>query len=168
MEKIRNRLTQNEQDFLDNFSLYIDNKIYLYGSILRPDFIKGKSDLDLAVFTDNDSSTIQKICGYLDIKKSEFRKIVYKIDNTIVYGYKYKYKNDAKHLNIEIAVYNEKYSSAIQKQLNKANQLPYIVLLVLYIVKWLYYTLGIISEKTYSKVKNFCMHSSNERNFILL
>lgn len=67
--EINNRLTQNEKIFFDNLSNYIDKKIYFYGSIQRPDYIKGKSDIDIDIFTDNESSTIQKLCNFLNKKK---------------------------------------------------------------------------------------------------
>ena len=61
MDDIKNNLTQNEEVFFENLSLYIDKEIYFYGSIWRHDYIKGKSDIDIDIFTDNESSTIQKL-----------------------------------------------------------------------------------------------------------
>ena len=59
-------------------SNYIDDEIYLYGSIRRMDYIPDKSDLDIDLFTDNENSLIYKLCNFLHLKKNDFKKVVYK------------------------------------------------------------------------------------------
>jgi hypothetical protein len=165
---IQKKLTENQKIFLNNLSNYIDDEIYLYGSISRFDYIPGKSDLDVDIFTDNETSVIQKLCSLLHLKKQEFQKIVYRIDNTLINGYKTKYENVENDLKIEISIYNQKNKQMVMKQHNKAKDLPYILLVLLYILKCLYYRFGIVSDEIYSKLKNFLLHMSSERNFILL
>ena len=84
MDEVKNRLTNNETIFFENLSQFIDKELYFYGSIQRPDYVKGKSDIDIDIFTDNESSTIQKLSSFLDIKKYDFTKIVYKINNEMI------------------------------------------------------------------------------------
>jgi hypothetical protein len=165
---IQKRLSENQKIFLNSLSNYIDDEIYLYGSIRRIDYIPDKSDLDIDLFTDNENSLIYKLCNLLHLKKNEFKKVVYKIDNHIVYGYKTKYENKDTHLSIEISIYNRKDRGTIIRQHGKADKLPYVILCLLYIVKVCYYKLGILSNEVYSKMKNFLIHMSNECNFILL
>jgi predicted nucleotidyltransferase len=166
--KIQQKLSENQKIFLNALSNYIDDEVYLYGSISRFDYIPGKSDLDVDIFTDNEDSLIQKLSNLLDLKKEQFQKIVYRIDNMIINGYKTKYENAKQNLKIELSIYNKKNKQIIMKQHNKANNLPYIILVLLYILKSFYYRLGIISDEIYSKLKNFLLHMSSERNFILL
>ncbi len=165
---IQKKLTDNQKIFLNTLSNYIDDEIYLYGSISRFDYIPGKSDLDIDIFTDNESSLIHKLCNLLNLKKEQFQKIVYRIDNTLINGYKTKYENIEQNLKIELSIYNQKNKQTIMKQHSKANELPYIILVLLYILKCFYYRFGLVSDTLYSKAKNFLLHMSSERNFILL
>ncbi len=168
MDIVKDRLTQNESVFFDNLSLYIDREIYFYGSIQRPDYVKGKSDIDIDIFTDNESSTIQKLCSFLNLKKSEFRKAVYKINNTMVYGFKSKYQDEVNNINIEISVYNDKYKTLVLYDHNNCRYLPLYVTISLFIIKFLYYTLGIMSDKVYRRCKQFLMNPGDELKFIVV
>ena len=165
---IQKRLSENQKIFLNSLSNYIDDEIYLYGSIRRMDYIPDKSDLDIDLFTDNENSLIYKLCNFLHLKKNDFRKVVYKIENQLIYGYKTKYENPEKKLSVELSIYNQKDKELIIKQHGKADQLPYIIVFLLYIVKLCYYKLSILSNEMYSKIKNFLIHMSSECNFILL
>jgi hypothetical protein len=165
---IQKRLSENQKIFLNSLSNYIDDEIHLYGSIRRMDYIPDKSDLDIDLFTDNENSLIYKLSNLLHLKKNDFKKVVYKIENRLVYGYKTKYENKETKLSIEISIYNNKDRDLIIKQHGKADNLSYIVLFLLYIIKVSYYKLGILSNEMYSKIKNWLIHMSSECNFILL
>jgi hypothetical protein len=165
---IQKRLSENQKIFLNSLSNYIDDEIYLYGSIRRIDYIPDKSDLDIDLFTDNENSLIYKLCNLLHLKKNDFRKVVYKIENRLIYGYKTKYENSETKLSVELSIYNKKDREIIIKQHGKADKLSYVILFILYIVKLCYYKLGILSNELYSKIKNYLIHMSSECNFILL
>ena len=64
-----------------------------YGSIQRSDYVPGKSDIDVDIFTDNEYSLMSKMQHYLHLSKSKFKKVVYIIDNKTTNGYKVKYTN---------------------------------------------------------------------------
>lgn len=168
MDVVNNRLTENEKIFFDNLSLYIDEKIYFYGSVQRPDYVKGKSDIDIDIFTDNESSTIQKLCTFLNLKRSDFRKAVYKINNVMVYGHKTKYKDEINKINVEISLYNDKYKTLVLYDHNNCRYLPLYVTIALFIIKFLYYTLGILPDAAYRRCKQFLMNPGDELKFILL
>jgi len=169
-EFINNRLTDNQRVFLNKLKNYIDDEVEIsfYGSIKRFDYIQEKSDIDIDIFTDNENSIINKLSSFLDIKKTEIGKVVYKIDNKLVYGYKLKYEDIKNRVFVEISIYNLKYRYLVKKQHEQADKLPFYTLFALYIVKHFYYTFNIIDDKFYSLIKNFIMHGSNERNFILM
>ena len=94
METTKHKLPNDVQLFLTNLKHYLDLPLYFYGSIQRHDFING-SDLDVDIFTDNESSTIQKLSHYLNRPKSHFKKTIAKYNNdpthTIIYGHKFQY-----------------------------------------------------------------------------
>lgn len=168
MEAIKNKLTSDEIIFFENMSMYIDKEIVFYGSIQRPDYIKGKSDIDIDIFTDNESSTIQQLCSFLDIQKYDFKKSVYKINDTMVYGSKVEYSDNSKNINVEISVYNEKYKNLVLYDHNNCRYLPFYITVVLYIIKFLYYNLGVMSNKMYKRCKRFLMNPNDEVKFVSL
>ena len=67
METTINELTPYEKDFFTNLRNYIDKPLYFYGSIQRNDYFPGKSDIDIAIFTDNETSTIFLLGNYLNL-----------------------------------------------------------------------------------------------------
>ena len=125
METPKNKLTPKEKQFLDGLSEYLDTKLFYYGSIQRDDYIPGKSDIDVNIFTDNESSTISKLQHYLHVRKKDFQKIVWKVYNAnkVVTGYKIKYQNS--FIKLEASIYNEKYKFIILKDHNSQLDLPF-------------------------------------------
>lgn len=168
MDSYKTKFTKTEEIFFNNLSLYIEKEIFFYGSIQRPDYVKGKSDIDIDIFTDNESSTIHKLCTFLNVKKSEFRKIVYKINNDMIYGFKAKYKDPLKNINVEISIYNDKYKYIILYDHNNCRYLPFYTTFILMIIKCLYYNLGIMSDSMYRRSKQWLMNPSDEIRFILV
>jgi hypothetical protein len=166
MDKINKRLTPNQKIFFDNFSQYIDKPLYFYGSIKRSDFIPGKSDIDVDIFTDNESSTIQLMCNFLNIKRSNVVKIVYKINSVMVYGYKTKYVDKENGIKVEFLIYNNKYKNIVLDDRNYGECLPLHVIFALYIIKILFYNFKIISKKMYKRCKRFLMNPGDELKFI--
>ena len=59
------KLTENQKQFFDNLSIFINKPVYFYGSINRPDYIPGKSDIDIDIFADNENSTTQLLSNFL-------------------------------------------------------------------------------------------------------
>lgn len=159
-----NRLTQQQKLFFQRLSFYIDKPIYFYGSINRPDYIPGKSDIDIAIFTDNESSTIQLLCNFLDSKKKDFKKTVYKINSSMVYGYKSRFNDELNNIDVEIAIYDLKYKELVLRDQNC--NIPFYITILLLIVKTLFYNLKIISKKLYKRIKRFLMNPNDELKFI--
>jgi hypothetical protein len=166
MDLINRRLTYNQKQFFNSFSQYINQTLYFYGSIKRSDFIQGKSDIDIDLFTENQSSTIQLVCNFLHIKRSDVKKFVYKINSNMVYGYKVKYEDKNIGIKMEISIYNIKYKKIILEDRKYSECLPFYIIFVLYIIKFLFYNLNIISKKSYKRFKRFLMNPGDEIKFI--
>jgi len=167
-DKINKRLTEYQKDFFDKLSVYIDKPIYFYGSINRNDYLPGKSDIDIDIFTDNESSTISMLCTYLNLNKSSFRKSLYKINSKMVYGYKGNYEDELNNIKVEISIYNNKYKYIVLQDQEDSRILPLYVTILLLIVKFLFYNLGVISKQTYAKCKRYLMNNGGELKFILV
>jgi tRNA nucleotidyltransferase (CCA-adding enzyme) len=97
LEEIKHKLNSFEYSFFSQLREQLDLPLYFIGSVTRGDFIKGKSDLDVEVFSDNIVSTKIK-ADYLLTKTYKKRKnmdriIMFKVHNTPVSGYKYYFKD---------------------------------------------------------------------------
>jgi predicted nucleotidyltransferase len=165
-----NRLTPKEKHFFTTLSTYIQKPLFFFGSVQRFDYIKGMSDIDVAIFTDNIPSTLTKIQILLNYNKP-VSKFIYKtnLSQTIVYGNKLMYTAPDKDILAEITIYNNKDKNAIiQDQLSKIN-IPLYVSILLLIVKYIY-TLNMISSKDYRYYKNYILrivpHPSGDDLFI--
>ena len=90
MNKIRNDFPPDVKKFFNDLQNYLDTDLYFYGSVNRSDYIHNKSDIDIAIFTDNEYSTMAKLQHYLHVKRSDFDKVVWKLDGKLLYGYKIK------------------------------------------------------------------------------
>lgn len=168
----KNKLTLEEEKLLNRLSDYLDITLYYYGSIQRNDYIIGKSDIDVAIFTDNENSTLIKMQNFLHMDKEKFKRVLWKLkkNNTVTYGYKIKYNTN--NMNIEFAIYNEKFKSdIIEFQTNNIN-IPFYISCMLYILKLIYYELHLLSTPVYSSLKrkifSFVDGSGEDEQFIVL
>jgi len=171
METTKHKLTPEQKKFFDGLSNYLDTKLYYYGSIQRPDYIPGKSDIDVDIFTDNENSTITKLQHYLHVKKGDFRKIVWKVrrNNKLTYGHKLKYKKD--FIKAEFAIYNEKYKPYILEEHNSKVILPFYCIWILNFLKFLHYQLHILPGTYYAYLKRKTINFSfglDDDKFVVL
>ena len=171
MNKIRNDFNPDLKNFFINLQNYLDTELYFYGSVNRSDYIHNKSDIDIAIFTDNEYSVMTKLQHYLHVKRDAFDKIVWKIEGTIVYGYKIKCDKytDSK---CEISIYNNDFKEIILKDISKGISIPLHIEILLCILKTLYYTFPILSSNTYSLYKRFIFNTiivnKKDTSFVLL
>ena len=157
METTKNKLSPYERDFFNKLSLYLDTKLYFYGSIQREDYNPGKSDIDVDIFAENTHSTITKMQNFLNVDKTQFIKIVIKpLKKTgIINGYKLKYEEPENKLATEFSIYDIKYKDEILYEHGRKIQLPFIISTLLIILKFLYYNIGIIPKNAFLQIKNF-------------
>jgi predicted nucleotidyltransferase len=170
MEIPKNKLTEKEQQFLNGLSDYLDTKLLYYGSIQRDDYIPGKSDIDIDIFTDNEESTLAKLQHYLKISKKEFKKMIWKVklSKVLTSGTKLKYSNS--FLKAEFSIYNIKYKDYILKEHKNDFLVPLHCRLMLRLLKFLYYTLNILPGPyyTYLKKKTFSVGRGYEDDQFLV
>ena len=72
METTKNDLPVNVKKFFYNLSEYLDTKMLYFGSVQRSDYVPGKSDIDIDIFTDNENSIITKMQHFLGSPKSAY------------------------------------------------------------------------------------------------
>lgn len=154
MNKIRDDFPEDLKNFFIDLQNYLDTELYFYGSVNRSDYVHGKSDIDVAIFTDNEYSTISKLQHFLHVKREAFDKIVWKLDGHMIYGYKIKCDKyiDSK---CEIAIYNNDFKKILLDEMKKYDTIPFYIAILLSIIKTLYYTFPILNLKTYMKYKRY-------------
>ena len=158
MNSIREDLPDNVKKLVNKINNYLDTEIYFYGSVLRSDYIPGKSDIDTAIFTDNEYSTISKLQHVLHVKSNNFKKVIWKLNDDTIYGYKIKLKNFKPE--IEIAIYNNNFKDILIKEfMSPVINPPLLVVICLYILKFLYYRLSLISKGNYIKMKGYVQNN---------
>lgn len=156
MEYTKNKIPTDIQKFFNKLSKYIDEKIYFYGSVQRIDYFPENSDIDIHIFTDNVHEMVNKVCHYLHIdKKVNATKLAIYLANakTMVYGYKIQYKCRKLNFITEITIYNKKYKSMILEEDKAVTNMPFVLGVVIYILKYLYYKLHFLTGKQYKKYK---------------
>jgi hypothetical protein len=151
METTKNKLPEDVELFLSNLKTYLDLPIYFYGSVQRSDFVKG-SDIDIAIFTDNESSTIEKMSHYLHMPKSQFTKTLSNHNNDqVIYGYITKYKKLS--CPIDFTIYTNKYKKEIIHDYTLRFNLPLYISGLLIILKFIHYKMHAINMVTYNRIK---------------
>jgi hypothetical protein len=171
METTKNDLPQNVKTFFYKLSDYLDTKLLYYGSVQRSDYIPGKSDIDIEIFTDNESSILTKMQHFLHVKKSDFKKVVWQLGDNMVYGYKLKYENKKEQIIAEFSIYNEKFKEPILKEHTNKFVLPIYITLLLYILKFFFYQVPILPGKIYAKWKRFVLNTlmgQDDSKFLVL
>jgi predicted nucleotidyltransferase len=153
MNQLRNDLPQKIKDFFIKMRNYIDDELYFYGSVTRSDYVPGKSDIDVAIFTDNESSTISKLQHFLHVKRNAFEKLIWKLNGTMIYGYKIKCDKYT-DINCEIAIYNNEFKEVLIDEFVKPTQNASIIItILLHIVKLFYYKIPLLPTQTYIYLK---------------
>jgi predicted nucleotidyltransferase len=163
MKNIRNDLPKKVKDFLYKIGDYLETDLYFYGSINRPDYHHGQSDIDIAIFTDNFNSTIFKLQNILHVKYEDFDKVDWILNGLNIIGYKIKC---GKFIDIkcEIAIYDNKNKNIVIDDLKNYNYVPWYIQYSLFVLKTFHYTIPIISHKNYISSKVFLFNTLNNKN----
>ncbi|MFY7729895.1 MAG: nucleotidyltransferase domain-containing protein [Flavobacterium sp.] len=157
-------LNEEQKIFFKNLSIFIDEDLFFYGSVKRCDYFPGKSDIDVDIFTDNEAKTARLLTNYLHLERSKVKKIVYKIDNKMIYGHKVAHTDN--NTNIEFFIYNTKYKHIIMKDHTQFNELTIYGTIMMVILKCMYYYLPIMSTDTYKQLKKWLINPNTEPRFI--
>jgi len=157
METTKNDLPPNVKKFFHKLSDYLDTKILYFGSVQRTDYVAGKSDIDVDIFTENENSIMSKMQHFLGVSKKDFKPVVWLIGDTPVYGYKLKYNKTEEQIVAEFSIYNEKFRDTIIKEHTRKFVLPIYITILLYIIKFFYYTIPLLPHRIYGKWKRFLL-----------
>jgi hypothetical protein len=155
LEEIKDKLSKNQYDYFLQLKEKIDLPLYFLGSITRYDYIKGKSDLDVEVFTDNIDSTVLKIEYLFDYyqRKKDKKFIIFKINNNPISGYKYYFKDKKLDLSFDFTIYNKACKNIVLHHRIIEKNIPFLFGIFLLMIKILYYYLSVINNNTYSYIK---------------
>jgi len=155
METTKNKLSENAEIFFQELSSYLETPLYFYGSIQRNDYFPGHSDIDVDIFTSNECSVIAKMQHFLHVKKSDFKKFVWRLNhnNRMIYGYKIMHKNREQGFNTEFSIYNEKIKNDILKEHVRKTVVPFYITGLLILLKIFYYNLHFIDKKPFRYLK---------------
>ena len=154
-------LPKEIQEFFYKMENYLDEQMLFYGSILRGDYVPYKSDIDAMIITDNEYSVLAKLQHFLRASKRDVEKVVWYLNGTLIYGYKIRHIDPVKRIECEIGIYNNRFRNVLYDEaVTKAKQLPFLLYLLLSIVKIFYYYLPILSKKQYAYLKRKIMNDS--------
>lgn len=158
---MRDDLPPNVKRFFMKVENYLDTPLYFYGSVTRADYVANQSDIDVAIFTDNEYSTMAKLQHFLKVGRRDFDKIVWKItDQHLIYGYKVKYSTGGKNFPMcEFAIYNETFKERILNTFQLENELPLYLSWLLQLLKYFYYTCPLLTEKQYAYLKRMIFNT---------
>jgi hypothetical protein len=157
-DQITKNLTKKESDFFHKLSDYLDTKLYYYGSVTRDDYVPNKSDIDIAIFTDNEHSIMSKMQHFLHAKRNAFDKIAWKLNGQLIYGYKIKCI-DYNGINCEISIYNKEFKTILIDDYNKPlkNQ-TLLIYVLLNVLKFLYYQIPLLPKSTFIELKRYILN----------
>jgi len=157
LEKIKDKLSSAQYNFFNELKEYIELPIYFIGSILRYDYFKGYSDLDIYIFSLNPELTKLKLKLFLNIEKKD-KMICININNTQISGYKLYYNNSLKgekKVEFDLSIFKENTREIVTDFMIQNYNIPYYYIIYFLIIKTLYYYIGIINKDLYSYLKNF-------------
>jgi len=157
MKHVEQKLSIKSKLFLTTLSNYIDISFYYFGSILRPDYIPGSSDVDIDIFTDNEYSTVSKLLNYIKYSRKNVKNVVWVLaDGTTSYGYKINHVLDSENM-FEYSIYNTRFKDKILAEHRGKIVLPIYITVCLQLLKILFYKFNLISGKTYSETKRYLL-----------
>lgn len=161
-EEIKYKLTQPQYDFFYELKEYVGLPIYFIGSILRYDYFKGYSDLDVIIFSPDIDSIKLKIKHFLNIDKKD-RIIFLNINKQPISGYKFYY-NDSfkgeKKIDFDLTIFKENSKKILIDFKKQQYDVPILCIIYFLVIKTLHYYVGIIDKNMYSDLKNFVWNTN--------
>jgi hypothetical protein len=155
---IASKLTKDQIDFLKAAQHYIDSQFYYYGSIERIDYLPGKSDIDIDIFTPNLYSTMFKLRQFLLIPETGIKNIKWRTRRPIVATFHcHKIKFDNGIIKLELNIYDDKYKNTLLQVRELKRNIPFAVLMLVYTIKSMYYNTNLISNSHIAIFKKFVM-----------
>jgi hypothetical protein len=166
--KIKDKLSKEQYSYFLELQEKIELPLFFIGSITRFDYVKGKSDIDIQVFSDNIKSTkikIECLFNYYS-KKDENKLIVFKIDNVPFSCYKYSHSIHGKDNRFDLTLYKKICQPELLYNRNIETNLNFIATTFFYILKFLHYDLNITGDKNYFYLKNIFWSLYNSKKSV--
>ena len=155
---IASKLTKQQIDYLEEIQHYIGCPFYYYGSIERIDYLPGKSDIDIDIFTPNLYSTMFKLRQFLLIPETEIKSIKWRTRRPIVATFNcHKIKFDNGIVKLELNIYDEQYKNTLLGVRELKRKIPMAVLMLVYTIKSMYYNTNFIPTSYIVTFKKFVM-----------
>jgi hypothetical protein len=163
METTKNEMPQYNNTFFNKLKNYLDTPLYFFGSVQRDDYLPNSSDIDVMIFTDNIKSVVTKIQSFLNNNLgniAELKKFIIKSNNTneLVNGFKIIYEEPENNFSTEFSIYDEKHKEYILNVKQRQIFLPFYASWLLIIVKFFYYTLGVLPKDWFKYLKDIILH----------
>ena len=171
MEKYKDKLDDYKYNFLLDLQTHLNQELIFFGSINRMDYFKNNSDIDLAIITDNTHSVLFKIQHYLNVDKTNIKKIYQQFNKkttNIVRGYKIKYKDVDRNFRFDLVVYDEKYRPFVLDNIYKHNTMPIVLSALLCILKFLFYKLYLFPKSFFMQLKNAIFYFQYNNTFFTI
>jgi len=171
MEKYKDKLDEYKYNFLVDLQNHLNQDLIFYGSINRMDYFKNNSDIDIAIITDNTHSVLFKIQHYLNVDKTNIKKIYQQFNKkttNIVRGYKIKYKDVENNFRFDLVVYDEKYRTFVLDNIYKHNTMPILLSALLCILKFLFYKLYLFPKSFFMQIKNAIFYFQYKNTFFTI
>jgi len=153
METTRNKLTKYQEQFFSILKTYVGSPFYYFGSIQRPDYIVGESDIDVDVFSYEPEKTARRLLHMLNGPYVSIKRVWWKFDGNEVTGYKVKYKrpalvdNNPEKIKVEFSIYGEDVKQLVLEKHRKQIFIsPYLSSLLFFVKlifrkNWIYYAI---------------------------
>ena len=144
--------------FFRHLEQSLHTRFFFFGSVQRQDFFPGKSDIDVDIFSSNTTSTIALLAALLHIPQSHFQRVVWRLNDRIVYGFKLKYSHPfLPTFNAEFSIYNRRFRHIILREHHNKLSIPWLIGYLLIFIKLLFYQLHLISPQWYSYFKRILL-----------
>ena len=166
MEQLKDKLGSYKYNFFKNLQNYLDTELLFYGSINRFDYFQNMSDVDMAIISDNPSNLLARIKNFLDKDKvsiSKTCKHLKEVSPNLIKGHKIKYEDAENNVFCDIFIYDEKYKDLVLKHLHDQNNYPLYMIIILCILKTIYYRLSLISKDLFVYLKNELIDMYNNK-----
>lgn len=154
MEDLKERLGENKYILFNNLQNYLGTELLFSGSIKRYDYLKNYSDVDVIVITDNVKSILFKSQQFLHTNKIHQIIQQYEVGKRVIYGHKLKYENAEEDISFDLIVFDEKYRKEVVQHMHDSSNFPWFILIMLYLLKNLYYRFNLISRITFVNLKD--------------
>jgi hypothetical protein len=160
METTRNQLPSPVQQYIHRLSHQLQLQPYYYGSVQRLDYFPGLSDVDIAYFTDNVSSSLSTLSYALDVKVSDIKGFLTLLssDKTgkkqMIRGHKIGVFEPETNVYIEISLFQEKDKDIVLEYKNKDIHLPLYIVYTFMILKCISYYTIFLPLPVFNQIKN--------------